>query len=210
MYFVNRHLAKGFQKLAKPHVSLLSMQGCFPYFLFLFLYPFSLSLPHPQATLHYLLFHPVNWHNCAQHNEIHFLSSFPPHFSIIFSLFCVMPQKSFRTETGEGLSLQDLGQSYRLSSIHRQWCRMCAPYQEYNMMSKQQMHHGRGMRIFLFLVQKKQHMKFSVYAYFNPRFCISLLLLTKASSLLFQLMEVAVFKDSDSKTRRDCLVYASV
>lgn len=44
----------------------------------------------------------------------------------------------------------------------------------------------------------------------TPRFRISLLLLTKASSLLFQLMEVAVFKDSDSKTRRDCHVYASV
>lgn len=62
----------------------------------------------------------------------------------------------------------------------------------------------------LFLVQKKQYMNASIYTYFNLCFYISLLLLTKASFLLFQLMEAAVFKDSDSKTRMDCLFYCPV
>lgn len=53
-------------------------------------------------------------------------------------------------------------------------------------------------------------MNASIYTYFNLCFYISLLLLTKASFLLFQLMEAAVFKDSDSKTRMDCLFYCPV
>lgn len=53
-------------------------------------------------------------------------------------------------------------------------------------------------------------MNASIYTYFNLCFYVSLLLLTEASFLLFQLMGAGVFKDSDSKTRMDCLLYSPV
>lgn len=173
---------------------------------------FSLLLLCPKATSHSLVFSSELVYLCIPYWSKLFCHIFPPLFSNpLLSPSCHISNKFIQERDGRGRpfllrSEEELWAFFYPQAEVRNVChliRNITCWVKNRCTTK-----GTRESSFLSLVQK-QHTNCAICVYLNLHFHISLLLLTKTSFLHFQLMERAVFKDSECKTRREWIVHAS-